>query len=105
VVKFDIEGYELLAWRGFRATLERCRPTILTEFHPYCMRTYVGIDPMEYLREIFDYARVVRVLEDATNRPVCADARQVMRRWEDADKAARNDGTTHIDLLVEARPT
>jgi len=102
LVKLDIEGYELLALRGFRAALKKHKPTILTEFHPYCMRTYVGIDPAEYLRELFEYASRIRVLEDAVCRTICANAEQVMRRWERADKAARNDGTTHIDLLVEA---
>lgn len=102
LVKMDVEGYELFAWRGFRMTLEKHNPAIITEFHPYCMRTFVQIDPSDYLRELFAYAGTVSVIGLAGSRTACSNPGDVMRRWDAADKAARDDGTAHIDLLVEA---
>jgi len=100
LVKFDIEGYELLAWRGFRAGLAEHRPIVLTEFHPYCMRTYVGVDPQEYLDELFAYAGSLHVLAFSGDRIECRTPEEVMLQWEAADKAARADGTCHLDLLI-----
>jgi FkbM family methyltransferase len=103
VVKIDIEGYELIAWRGFRRTLEKHRPAVLTEFHPYCMTTFVGVDPLDYLQELFAYTDNISVLQRDGRRTACRGAADVMRQWELADAAARGDGTDHLDLLVQPR--
>ncbi len=101
LVKFDIEGYELFAWRGFRESLRRHRPVVLTEFHPWCMRTHVAIEPRDYLDELFSFADHLHVLAPDSTRTTCANADAVMRQWELADKVARSDGTHHLDLLVQ----
>lgn len=103
LVKFDIEGYELRAWRGFRGTLEKHRPVALTEFHPYCMRESLGIDPIEFLSEIFDYGRTVQVLSTTTTAIVSATPADAMREWEDADRATGGDGRSHLNLMVLPR--
>lgn len=103
LVKFDIEGFELRAWSGFRRTLERLRPVVLTEFHPYCMRTHAHVDPDEYLRTLFAYGDVCVLPYHGDPQP-CAGAADVMRLWQQADQAARGDGTNHLDLKIQPRP-
>ena len=100
LAKFDIEGFEPRAWRGFRRTLERLRPVVLTEFHPYCMRTHARVEPAEYLDTLFEYGRV-HVLPHRGDAQSCADAAEAMQHWQAADAAARNDGTHHLDLMVQ----
>lgn len=102
LVKFDIEGFELRAWNGFRRTLERLRPVVLTEFHPHCMRTHARVDPAEYLQTLFAYGDV-SVLPYHGDPQSCGDAADVMRLWQQADLAARGDGTNHLDLKVRPR--
>jgi FkbM family methyltransferase len=62
VIKFDIEGHEMYAWRGGAKLLAKHRPHVLTEFHPKCIRENTDIDPAAYLRTLLDYAGVVEVL-------------------------------------------
>jgi FkbM family methyltransferase len=101
LVKLDIEGFELLAWRGFRGALARHRPRVLTEFHPHCMRTFAGVDPLDYLSELFAYGQRISVLALDDERVLCADAGEVMQQWAIGDRRARGDGTNHLDLLIE----
>lgn len=101
LVKLDIEGFEWLAWRGFRNGLARHRPRILTEFHPHCMRTFARVDPLDFLQELFAYGKSVSVLAYAGGRTPCATAGEVIQHWEAGDRLARGDGTNHLDLLVE----
>jgi FkbM family methyltransferase len=99
VVKFDIDGYELLAWRGFREQLRRFRPTVLTEFHPHGMETFVKVDPLEYLDELFSHG-VVHVLSQRGGLPRihCATPADVMQQWKDVNQGS---GTTvHLDLMI-----
>lgn len=104
LVKFDIEGYELLAWRGFREGLQKHRPVVLTEFHPFCMREYVGIDPRDYLDELFRYSGRIMVLGRDGLRHGCAGPADVMRYWEMTDKSSGGNGTDHLDLLIQPEP-
>jgi FkbM family methyltransferase len=104
VVKFDIEGFELLAWRGFRESLMKHLPTVLTEFHPYGMRQYVGVDPLDYLAELFSYADTVDILSQRPGHSTtCASAAEVMRQWEIINEAAQGEGRIHLDLLLKPR--
>lgn len=103
LVKLDIEGYELRAWRGFRRGLERHRPVVLTEFHPLCMRAFVGVEPMDYLAELFAYADTVQSLRYQGGAVECATPAEVMDQWEIGDKAVRGDGTNHLDLLIKPK--
>lgn len=100
LVKLDIEGYELRAWRGMQRSLAKHRPTILSEFHPHCMRTHVGIDPLDYLDALFKYGNV-RVLHYHGGSVECAVRADVMGHWEAGDKAGRGDGKHHLDLLIQ----
>lgn len=100
LIKFDIEGHELLAWRGFADGMARHKPLVVTEFHPKCMRENAGVDPADYLDVLFTYAKSVHVLRSPTERVHCATAAQVMTEWEAADRRLRSAGATHLDLLV-----
>lgn len=104
VVKFDIDGFELLAWRGFRQSMMKHQPTVLTEFHPYGMRQYVGVDPLDYLAELFSYADTVDVLSPQPGHVTpCASAAEVMRQWEITNEDGQGEGRIHLDLLVKPK--
>ncbi|WP_440225588.1 FkbM family methyltransferase [Dokdonella sp. MW10] len=105
LVKIDIEGHEVFALRGAEALLARCRPRILTEFHPLAMRENSGIDARDYLGMIFAYAaRVSIVTVDGRGLVPCADADRVMAAWSEYDARFSNGkGTFHLDLFVEPR--
>ena len=102
VVKLDIEGFELLAWRGFREGLARHRPRVFSEFHPYCMCHFVGIEPAEYLAELFAYGSV-DVLPVDGDRIRCTNPNDVMRLWQSEDDRYGVNGKSHLDLLVTPR--
>lgn len=102
LVKLDIEGFELLAWRGFRDGLSRYRPCVLTEFHPYCMHRFVGVEPHEYLDELFAYG-AVEVVPVSGARIRCANPDEVMRVWQDANERSEADGKNHLDLFVRPK--
>lgn len=103
LVKFDIEGCELLAWRGFRDSLEKHRPHVLTEFHPHCMRTFIGVEPRDYLDTLFEYAGELYVLNSDGKRIPCRTSEDVIRRWEEADRTSGANGKNHLDLYVVPR--
>jgi FkbM family methyltransferase len=103
LLKIDVEGHELLALRGFSDGLARCRPRLLTEFHPRCMRDNAGIDPADYLEFLFAYGDRIDVLHVDGERVTCGGAADVLNEWEKADKRLNSGGTTHLDLFVEPR--
>lgn len=102
VVKFDIEGHELHAWRGFSRTLERDRPTVLTEFHPGCLRRNASIEPEEYGAVLLEYG-LVTVLHFDGKQSSCPDVGALMRLWAHEDAVLGTDGGAHLDLLIEPR--
>ena len=103
LLKIDIEGHELLALRGFSEGLARCRPRMLTEFHPRCMRDNARIDPADYLAFLFAYGDRIDVLHVHGERVTCGSAADVLTEWERADTRLNSGGTTHLDLFVEPR--
>lgn len=103
IVKFDIEGYEPYAWRGFQRGLQRLSPLIFTEFHPYCLERNTDVEPAAYLRMLFEYGREVEVLHDDGNRICCASPEAVMAEWRAANAKRGAGGTWHLDLRVLPR--
>jgi FkbM family methyltransferase len=104
LVKLDIEGFEPLAWRGFRKMLAKHRPNVLTEFHPYCMRKFVGVEPEEYLNELFAYSGDVRVLNVDGTMIRTGSPDDVMSRWSLENEAANTEGKRHLDLFISTIP-
>lgn len=103
LIKFDIEGHELPAWRGFADGIARQRPMVLTEFHPKCMRENAGVEPVDYLNVLFEYGASVEVLRGPADRAKCRDSSEVMAEWDAADRRLRSNGTTHLDLFVRPK--
>jgi FkbM family methyltransferase len=100
VVKIDIEGFELAAWRGFRKGLAKHRPHVLTEFHPHCMTRFADAEPGDYLAELFAYSPTVEVVHPDAHAERCTSADAVLRAWETFDRRHGGDGTSHLDLFV-----
>lgn len=103
IVKFDIEGYEPYAWRGFQRGLQRLRPLIFTEFHPYCLERNTDVEPADYLKMLFEYGREVEVLHDDGGRICCASPEAVLAEWRGANAKRGAGGAWHLDLRVLPR--
>lgn len=101
ILKFDVEGHEMSAWAGFRESIARTRPMVLTEFHPKCLRENAGVEPVAYLTLLFEYATSIEVLISPHHRVQCRSVADVMREWVAADKRFNSGGTTHLDLLLK----
>lgn len=102
VVKFDIEGHEIHAWRGAEKTLAKHRPHVLTEFHPKCIRDNTAIDPVEYLRALFEYTSTIEVLHRTRPSVLCGDVESILKEWRSADDEFAMKGAMHIDLYAHA---
>lgn len=100
VIKFDIEGHELHAWRGASALLAKHRPHVFTEFHPNCIRKNTEFDPSEYLKVLLEYAAPVEVLHRTRPRVSCFDVDSIMREWRITDEEFGMNGGMHIDLYL-----
>ena len=103
LLKLDIEGFEPLAWRGFARGLQKHRPMILSEFHPKCLRSNAGVEPLDYLDLLFQYGESVEVLLDVDRKSQCRTPGEVMAEWDAADRRLNSGGTTHLDLFVRPR--
>jgi FkbM family methyltransferase len=102
LVKVDAEGMEPLALRGMQQLLQRFRPVLLSEFHPWAMQRATGITAAEYLGWLRGFYPAVTVLHRDGRRERCADVDAVMAVWRSENAAAGMDGRLHLDLLFSA---
>lgn len=66
-IKIDIEGAELLAFRGARALLESQRPTIMCELHAKQLRLVSGCSPSDVITQLGAYGYSCHLIaEDGT---------------------------------------
>lgn len=94
-LKIDVEGAEYNALLGGRPMLERCGPTIVTEFSPDMMPGISGVDGRGYLRFLFDLGYAASVIELDGGLTGCGtDAERVMNAYQ-------TSGVDHIDLLLD----
>ena len=52
LVKMDVEGHEIDALDGFRASIEKHRPALVVEFNPRCLVHLQRREPAELLERI-----------------------------------------------------
>lgn len=107
-LKIDIEGYELPALMGCKAALARCRPLVLCEFNPLCLRAEGGIDPSEMTDFIFSLTDEVEVVEHSGATRTVGSSAELMSFWSlrDGEAVAAGDlptGWLHFDLLFRPR--
>jgi FkbM family methyltransferase len=95
-VKIDIEAHEPYALRGMTGLIEKHRPRIATEFHPWAIRHYNGIDPAEYVEQILRFGYKLSVIEELGELLPVSSAGDVMARYQ-----AYGEETRHLDLLAE----
>lgn len=100
VIKMDIEGFEPHAWKGFEKTITRCKPRILTEFHPKCLAENGKYEPISYLEMLFSYARVLTILEPDGGETTMHNPTTVMNAWREHDRALMENGCAHLDIYV-----
>ncbi len=90
LVKIDIEGSEPRAVRGMAQSLERHRPTVLSEFAPSNLRTLGGIDPEAYVAWFLERGYASSVLEEGSGALASAGRAEI---------AARLGTRHHLDLV------
>jgi FkbM family methyltransferase len=61
-IKIDVEGAELLAFRGAKELLKKDRPVILSELHPAQLSKVSGCTPAEFVAELESYSYQCHVL-------------------------------------------
>jgi FkbM family methyltransferase len=103
LVKIDVAGMEPRALRGLRRTIERLRPMLITEFHPWAIERASGDAPFEFLEWLSAWYHPMTVLHGDGSTEDCVDAAGVMRAWRSANTAAGADGRLHLDLLLTPR--
>lgn len=94
-VKIDVEGAEYNALLGASETLQRCHPTVVSEFSPDMMPGISGIDGRGYLRFLLDLGYRMSVVELGGELTDCgSDVEKVMNAY-------RSSGVDHIDLVLD----
>jgi FkbM family methyltransferase len=104
LVKIDVEGMEPCALRGLARTLERFRPLLISEFHPWAIERASGESPHDLLAWLGRWYASIRVLHRDGSSEDLADPDAVMATWRRVNEAAGMDGRVHLDLLFDARP-
>ncbi|MBP5975112.1 FkbM family methyltransferase [Brasilonema sp. CT11] len=103
VVKIDVEGHELNVIKGFRELLKKFFPTIITEFHPKALRECGGIDPEEYLSELFElYNSVSIILSNGTFKKYW-NYNDVLQYWTEVNKINNMGDMMHLDLIASIK--
>jgi FkbM family methyltransferase len=101
LVKIDIEGMEPLALHGFERSLERLRPVLLSEFHPWAMERASDTSPVDYLHWLRRFYPAITILHRDGRRERCIEPEAVMQAWRDANARAGLGDRLHLDLLLE----
>ncbi|HEY0180347.1 MAG TPA: FkbM family methyltransferase [Dokdonella sp.] len=99
LVKIDAEGMEPLVVRGLARTLERFRPVLVSEFHPWAIERAAGEPPLDGVRRLLRLYPEAAVLHRDGTRERLADADALLELWRREDARAGGGGRLHLDLL------
>jgi len=102
VVKLDVGGMEPRALRGLQKTLERFRPALITEFHPWAIERASGEAPIDVLRGLWSLYGAGSVLHRDGTIERAADPEGVIAAWRRVDEALGTNGLAHLDVLFES---
>ena len=92
VIKMDIEGHEPIALRGMEQIINKHRPIIFTEFHPYA----VGEG---YLKQLTQYNYRLFIIEEVGKILEAPDTTFVMNFWQKLAEKVNYD-RIHLDLMA-----
>ncbi|MEZ2232311.1 FkbM family methyltransferase [Microcoleus sp.] len=92
VIKMDIEGHEPIALRGMERIINKHRPIIFTEFHPYA----VGEG---YLKQLTQYNYRLFIIEEVGKITEAPDTTFVMDFWQRLAEKVNFD-RIHLDLMA-----
>ena len=102
LLKIDIEGMEPFALRGLERTINRFRPTLLSEFHPWAIERATGTAAVDYLHWLRQFYPAITVLHGDGRRTRCDQPEAVMQMWREANQREGLGERLHLDLLFEA---
>ena len=100
LVKIDIEGMEPRALAGFARTLERHRPVLVCEFHPWAIERAGGTTPRAFLAWLGQWYGTLRVLHRDGRPEDFLEPEGVMAAWRHLNEAVGGNGLVHLDLLL-----
>ncbi len=100
VVKIDVEGYEVRAFRGFRTLLRKFRPTVVGEFHPKALREIGGTDPEDYVSELAAIHSSIHVITRDKGLIRCSGFDEIMDHWRAINHSLGTGEDVHLDLLA-----
>ena len=94
VVKMDIDGGELQAVQGMRATLRRCQPILFFEFSPFTLEEYGQTKPADLISEIQSLGyQIFALTQQIAPIPMSGYAEI------EAFRELMGGGTMHVDLV------
>ena len=85
-IKIDVEGSEYRAMSGARATLERCRPVIVSEFSPVMIEGISGIAPAEYLSMMTALGYTVHLINKEHGVQAAVSPDMLLAEWGSAGR-------------------
>ena len=98
IIKIDIEGAEILAWRGMEQLIRRHRPIIFVEYNPILLQAVTQEPPDTLLRHIRSADYEISILDCARGK------RPSMRTDAEIVQAVEAVGNTHLDLMLTPIP-
>lgn len=106
LVKMDVEGHEIDAFDGFRASIERHRPALVVEFNPRCLVDLEQREPAELLDRLLALYPSVRATSAFGDDERFARTADLLAYWRarDCEVTAAGllpAGLLHFDLIAE----